>query len=182
MRFQPRLRVAADLGNTSHPERLPVGKPGSRSFLYRTASPSTREPIGLPAGQRWLCPGRDSNPYAFRLRGLSSPIPQPWVFVVVHLRLLLRLLAVGERLRIRVNCNYGCNYLRLVANSGHPGQDRPSKRDQWSAIDQQRPCWPPWLLYFAAVQQSVIAHAGLSTIHRLLTRSRHLAHLEQVFP
>jgi hypothetical protein len=47
-----------------------------------------------------MCPGRDSNPYAFRPRGLSSPIPHPLAFVVVHLRLLLRVAHLSGRLRI----------------------------------------------------------------------------------
>jgi hypothetical protein len=55
---------------------------------------------------------------AVQQRGLSSPIPHPSAFVVVHLRLLLRVLHLGGRLRLRVNCNYGCNYMRLVAISG----------------------------------------------------------------
>ena len=39
----------------------------------------------------------------------------------------------------------------LVANSARPGHVRPSRRSCQPLDGHPRPCWPDWLLYFAAV-------------------------------
>ena len=62
-----------------------------------------------------MCPGRDSNPYALRPRGLSLPNPCTLAFTVVRLTPAVRLVFFAGRLRIGANCNYDCNYTGPLA-------------------------------------------------------------------
>jgi hypothetical protein len=64
--------------------------------------------------------------------------------------------------------NHGPNHGNslLVANSGHTGQQRPSRRNGWPQVGHVGHPWPWWLLYFAAVQPR-----GLSSPIPCLRRS-----------
>jgi hypothetical protein len=54
--------------------------------------------------------------------------------------------------------------VRLVANSGPIGRDRPLRRKPWSGNVHLRPWWPRWLLYFAAfLQLAEWAAVGVGT-------------------
>jgi len=60
----------------------------------RTPDCKRHGPVIVLSAQVEKCPGRDSNPYAFRPRGFGSPIPCSARFAGVQLRLAILLLGV----------------------------------------------------------------------------------------
>ncbi|MFG1817022.1 tyrosine-type recombinase/integrase [Kribbella sp. NPDC049174] len=77
----------------------------------------------IPAGQSRVCPGRDSNPYAFRPRGLSSTNRCPLGSISVHPTLAGHQHERSEPPRTGLNCNRKCNH-RLL-HGARPLRSRP---------------------------------------------------------
>jgi hypothetical protein len=57
-------------------------------------------------------------------------------------------------MRLQMSCNYGCNYVRLVANSGRHGQEWPSLAWLKSWLAHHGRCWSLWLLHFTAAPRT----------------------------
>lgn len=67
-----------------------------------------------------MYPGRDSNPYAFRPRGLSSTCHRPERSARVHVALATRPSDPIGPGRTRPNCNRNCNHVVSAAEPADP--------------------------------------------------------------